>query len=301
MIFLDYSPFANIKNEYFRALNETTKYTKARFEKVIFEEVHMFESIDIICSPDKKEWGYDTVFLWRSPNTEAGNVQLGGLPINHLLIRRRKKDDFIFENIRAIDFHPDIQFYEFKDRFIESYEDYVYGIQPMGGSIENPVLGETTTDEIESEFNSIWIVGKDVQYCFSYALNIGGYETVIPTGIFETLGSQFPTIAKNGHIKYRKGTLSCKLVSDATIRGGVINPKEEKKIRRSIEAFITDNKPKFLKDGNGDSMLISIINSPKLNPVNELRRLIYEMNIELIEIGGIDIHSLINTGLVPEV
>lgn len=298
MIFLDYSPFANIENEYFKSLNETSKYDKARFEKAIFDEVHIIENIDILCTQDKKEWDYDTVFLWKGNNLEAGNVQLSGIPINQLLIRRRRKDEFVFENIKAIDFDPNIQFYEFKDRFIESYEDYVYGIQPMGGSIENPILGEVTTKEVESEFGSVWIVGKDVQYELRYDLEVGDYETVIPTGITETLGNQFPTVSKNGHINYRRGKVRCTIVSDKTIQGGYIHPKEEKKIRRATMTFLTDNKPKFYKDGSGESMLISIINAPTLSPINELKRLLYTTDIEFVEIGGIDMHSLANAGLI---
>ena len=204
MIFLDYSPFTDIENKYFSTLNETTRYNKIRFENAIFDEVHIVEGIDILSSFDKKEWGYDTVFLWKGGNLEGGNVSLNGIPINQLLIRRRKKDDFIFENVKSFDFDKDVQFYEFKDKFVESYEDYVYGIQPMGGSIESPVLGEITTGEVESEFDSAWIVGKDTQYKLMINLNIGGYETVIPTEVIESFGSQYPTITSNGDVRYRK-------------------------------------------------------------------------------------------------
>lgn len=301
MMFLGYTPFADIANKHFKTLNETSRYSKARFQNAIFDEVHMIESIDIVCSSDKKEWDFDTVFLWKGDSVEAGNIGLSGMPINQLLLKRRKKDDFMFENVKTFDFDPDIQFYEFKDRFIESYEDYVYGIQPMGGSVENSVLGETKTYEVESEFGSVWIVGKDTQYELRYSLEVGDYETVMPTGLFETLGNQYPTISKNGHVKYRKGKVRCSIVSDTTIQGGEINPKEEKKLRRSMMAFLTDNKPKYFKDGSGESMLISIMNAPTLSPINELKRLLYTTDIEFVEVGSTDTRSLINAGLLDEV
>ncbi len=297
MIFLDYSPFTDIENKYFSTLNETTRYNKIRFENAIFDEVHIVEGIDILSSFDKKEWGYDTVFLWKGGNLEGGNVSLNGIPINQLLIRRRKKDDFTFENIGALDFNPDLQFYEYKDRFVESYEDYVYGIQPMGGL----VLGETTTAEIESSFDSVWIVGKDVQYKLMINLNIGGYETVIPTEVIETFGSQYPTVTSNGDVKYRKGNLSCVLASDKTLDSGVINIKEEKKIRRAIMSFLTDRKPKYFKDGSGESMLISIINAPMLTPTVESNLLMYNINIDFVEIGNTDAQSLADVGLIEDV
>ena len=302
MIFLDYSPFANIDNEYFKSINETTRYKKIRFEKAVFDEVHIIESIDVLCTSDKKEWGYDTVFLWKCDNLEAGNIALNnGVPINKLIIRRRKKDDFIFENIKSFEFNPDIQTYEFKDRFVESYEDYIYGIQPMGGSDLSPILGETTTSEITCEFDSVWIVGKDTQYKLIYNLEVGDYETVVPTNIVETLGSQYPIVNISGNIKYRRGTIRCMLASDTTIESGVINPKEEKKIRRSIMAFLTDKKPKYFKDGSGETMLISIVGAPTLSPRNEFNQLMYEISVDFVEIGDVDTQTLINLGLLDEV
>lgn len=298
MIFLDYSPFANTKNEYFKVLNETHRYEMARFQNAIFDEVHMIESADIVCSSDKKEWDYDTVFLWKCDTLEAGNIQLGGVPINQLLIRRRRKDEFTFENVKAIDFDPAVQFYEFKDKFIESYEDYVYGIQPMGGSVENPIMGETTTGEVESEFGSVWIVGKDTQYELRYDLNVGDYEPAIPTGVTDTLGNRYPFVSKNGIVNYRRGKVRFTIISDKTILGGQIHPKEEKELRRAMMAFLTDNKPKFLKEGSGESMLISIVNAPTLSPINELKRLLYATDIEFVEVGGIGMNSLANAGLV---
>lgn len=298
MIIMDYSPFANTNDKYFKTLNETTQYNKARFEKAIFDEVHMIESIDIVCTPEKKEWDYDTVFLWKGNSVEAGNVELGGIPINKLLIRRRRKDEFTFEDVKTFDFDKDAQFYEFKDRFIESYEDYVYGIQPMGGSIENPILGETTIGEVESEFDSVWIVGKDIQYKLMFNLQVGSYETVIPTDVVETLGSKFPTVTSSGNVNYRKGNLQCMLVSDDTIKFSDINPKEEKKLRRSIMAFLTNRKPKYYKTGDGESMLISIVNAPTLTPRNELNQLIYEIDIEFVEVGETNAQSLVNSGLL---
>lgn len=301
MIILDYSPFANTKDEYFKSLNETTRYEKMRFEKAIFNEVHIFESIDVLCSSDKKEWGFDTVFLWKTNTLEAGNVGLNGMPINQLLLRKRKKDEHRFEYIKSFDFDPNIQFYEFKDRFIESYEDYVYGIQPAGGSIENPIMGETTIAQVETEFDAVWIVGKDTQYKLMYNLEVGDYITNIPTDIVETLGSQFPVVFKSGNVKYKQGNIRCMIVSDETMNKYDISPKEEKRLRRSMMAFLTDNKPKFFKDGSGESMLISIINAPTISPNNSLNQLMYDIGIDFVEIGDVDSSSLINAGLLEEV
>lgn len=300
MIVLDYSPFANNKNKYFSSLNETHKYEKARFQKVIFEEVHMFESVDILCNDGKQPWSFDTVFLWKGGSLEAGNVELAGLPVNQLLIRRRKADEHTFEYIKSFSFDPDVQFYEFQDRFIESYEDYVYGIQPAGGSVESPIRGDTTIAKVETEFNSVWIVGKDTQYKLMYNLQMGDYQGVIPNNVQETLGSQFPIVQQSGNVNYNRGTIQAMLVSDGSLQGS-INPKTEKLLRRAIMSFLTDGKPKFLKAGNGDVMTVAILGKPTLSPNNNLNQLLFNISLEYVEVAGTSPTDLINSGLLEEV
>ena len=297
MIFMDYKPFAK-NNDFSDGLNEIHKFSKARAENAIFDEIHMQESVDIVSNPTKEEWGFDTVFLWDCESVEAGNVGLGGMPINQLILRRRRKEDFIFENIHSFDFNSELQFYEFEDRFVESYEDYVYGIQPMAGTIGSGVLGETTTQEVEVNFAGVWIMGKDSQYKLMFNLEVGDYETVIPTETVETMGSAFPTVMSSGNVHYRKGNLTCMLVSDQTVVSGKTNPKEEKKLRKAIMAFLTDRKPKIFKDGSGETMLISIVGTPTLQPMNELNQLIYNISLEFVEVGDTSVESLRNSGLV---
>ena len=298
MIILDYKPFAT-NSEYNIVLNEVTRFNSIIAKKAIFDEIHIIENITTPITTDKLQWQYDTVFLWMCNSMEAGNLSLSGeIPINNLKIRRRKKDDLVFEDMKIFDFDINEQTYEFKDRYVESLEDYVYAIQPMGGSTENPILGENTIAEVYCEFESTWIIGKDKQYKLMYDLSVGDYETVIPSGLIETVGRQYPFITKNGNIKYKKGSLKCKLISDATILAGSTNAKEEKKYRRAIEKFLTDNKPKLYKDGSGQMMLISLVDAPTLTPNNDLNQLIYDISINFVEIANVDTQSLINNGLL---
>lgn len=297
MIFMDYKAFAN-NNEISEALNESYNYTVARFQNAIFDEVHMRESVDIVYNPTKDDWDFTTVFLWDCTSIEAGNIALEGLPINKLVVRRRKKEDFIFEDVHSFDFDSNIQFYEYRDRFIESWEDYVYGIQPMAGSEESAILGETTAAEISTSFEGVWIVGKDVQYKLMFDLEVGAYESTMPSQVVETMGSMYPVVVANGDVNYRKGNLTCRLVSDATWNTGLIDPKQEKQLRRAITTFLRDRKPKFFKESSGESMLISIVGNPTLQPANELGQSIYNISIEFVEVGDASFESLKTAGLV---
>lgn len=299
MITLDYKPFADTSNKYFQNLNRDRKYEIIEIKKAIYDRLRLDESSNINCTSEKLPWDYDTVFLANfQQNLEAGNINLNGLPVNTLRIRRRRKDVLRFETIKEFEFDPDKLTYEFDDRFLEAHEDYVYGIQPLGGSVENPVSGNTIIAEIETDFESVWIMNKDTQFQLKYNLEVGGYEANIPTEIQETLGRKYPIVFSNGNVNYRRGNLSCLILSDSTANTNNINPKEEKQMRRLITNFLTDKKPKFYKDGSGESMVIMIMGSPTLSPRNRYGQLIYDMSVDFVEVAGTDAQDLIKAGLL---
>lgn len=296
MIILDLKPFSNQDDQIISAIN-SNKYETITTKRAVYDELHIIEDTNVSTSSERKEWTYNTVFLWECDNSlEAGNVGLKGLPINQLKIRKRKKGELTFEDVKVFDFDPDKQTYSFKDRFVESYEDYIYGIQPMGGSIEDPILGETTTHEVSTEFESAWLVGKDRQYKLIFDLEIGDYEHVVPSEIIETLGGQFPIVSSSGNLRYKRGNLKCMLMSQEIVNR--LSPKEEKAFRKIVMDFLLDRKPKLFKDGSGEYMLISIIGNPLLTPNNNLSQLVYNLSIEFVEIGETNSQSLIDSGLL---
>lgn len=300
MIFFDYSPFANIDNEYFSELNNTTSHSEVKIENAVFDEIHIIENTTEPINSSKIEWQYDTVFLANFMNSlSAGNLGVtGGVPITQLKIKRKKSDDLIYEDLIIFDFDKEKLTYEYKDRFVESFEDYDYAIQPLGGSKENPIMGDSLVSQISVEFDSAWLIGKDKQYKLMYNLTIGDYETIIPSAIIETLSGQYPKISSNGDMKYRRGNLTCMIVSDSTSKNNDISPKDEKRLRRAIMDFMTDKKPKVFKDSSGEIMLVQIIDTPTLSPVNELGQRIYNISFSFVEIGGMDTESLKNAGIL---
>ena len=300
MIPLSFRPFNDISNPIYDALNKSEIFNKIDIQKAKFDEMHILDGITTTTSSNKIEWNYNTICLSQFKNNlEAGNLGLNGMTINSIKIKKRKKESLIFEDVKTIPFENNKFDYTYEDKFVESIQDYVYALQPLGGSTQSPILGQMVSEEIYSEFESAWLIGKDdEQYQLTYDLNIDGYETVIPQQILETIGNQFPSIISNGNIRYRKGRIKARLVSNNTVvAGGEIDKREEKKLRQSIMKFLTNNKPKIYKEGSGEYMLISIMGTPLLSPDNSLRN-IYDISCEFVEIGNTDTQSLINNGLV---
>lgn len=300
MIPLNFRPFNDIDNKNFKALNQSDIFYRMDIQEAKFDEIHVLDDVLISNSSGKLEWNYNTVMLSQfKGNLEAGNLGLNGMTINYIKLKKRKKEDLIFEDVKTIPFESNKFDYTYEDKFVESIQDYVYALQPLSGDIQSPVLGETSTGEVYAEFESAWLIGKDnEQYQLSYNLEVGDYEQVIPQQIIETIGNRTPYVISNGNVNYRKGNLRCMLVTDNTVDNGEIDKRAEKKQRQSIMKFLTNSKPKIYKDGSGEYMLISILGTPKLSPNNELNQQIYNIDVSFVEIGDTNTQSLIQNGLV---
>jgi hypothetical protein len=283
--------------EAFETFNIVNNFSRLELTKMKADEVSIKEETNIAIDNElKEEWHYTQVLLALFQNNlEAGNVGLNGMPIKYIKVKRRKEEELLWDEIGRIVFDKNTSDYYFVDKFVEALQDYEYAVQPVG---DNNVAGNNIYNEIEADFNGAWLIGKDKQFQFLHGLEIGDYETVIPSSIIETLGSQYPYVLESGAIKYRKGSFNCILLSDATARATQINRKQEKLIRNNIMNFLTDGKPKMYKDSSGMIMIVKLSENPKVIPINELKQRVYKIDVGFVEIAGIDSQSLVDNGLI---
>lgn len=244
----------------------------------------------------KSEWGYETILLGEFANSlEAGNVSNGGLQIDYLKLKKRKKDDLTWQDIKIFKYNPEVKRYNFEDRLVESIEKYEYSIQP----ITSDILGSESIEEIYTEFKGIWIIGDKNAQQLIYNTEISEIKSNISQNIVTTLGSRYPFLIKNGSINYREFTVQGKLVSKETAKGQGIDKYEEKKLRNTIMKFLEDGKPKIIKDNSGNYILCQIVDSPILKPINDLNRSIYDISFNVVEIGdAYDEDTLLQYGLI---
>lgn len=245
---------------------------------------------------EKSEWGYETVILGEFMNSlEAGNVSNGGLQIDYLKLKKRKKDELTWQDIKIFQYNPETRRYNFEDRLVESIEKYEYAVQP----ITSEILGSESIDEVYTEFNGIWIVGDKNDQQLVYNTELSEIKNNISQNIVTTLGSKYPFLITNGNVNYREFTVKGRIVSKETAKGQGINRYEEKKLRNTIMKFLGDGKPKIIKDDSGNYILCQIVDSPTLTPINDLNRFIYDISFSVVEIGDVyDEDTLIQYGLM---
>lgn len=270
--------------------------TEVKLVDSIVDELYIKTDTSIAFSTTKESWQPTTII--KAPfisDLYGGNINLEGLEITELRFKRKKLDELEWTKFVTIPYDPTKSFYEVVDRICESFETYEYAVVPYGGGLE----GDYKIGQVEVQFYDCYIFDKTNNYKLIYDLELSEIPYNIPSSTIETLGSKFPIIVSPSNLNYRSSSVKCKIISDSTVKlNGKIDGKQEKLLRNSIMAFLTNKKPKIIKDGSGNMILISIIGSPKITPYNELNQLIYDLNFEFVEIGDIDEQTLSNSGLV---
>jgi len=235
----------------------------------------------------QQTWGLYTLLLCHFYDTilESGNIGLNGMPIEYLRIKKRRNNETTWTTYKNIPFVTGQSDYEWNDYFVQSLADYSYAICPVGaGGVE----GEYGINSIDCEYEDIWILGSNLQQFHLVAnIEMGDIQYVTESSLVTTLGSKFPYRIQNGNLKYRKGSITAMLVSDSTLNSyGTIDRVAEKTLRESFEDFLTNGKPKIIKESEGRYILGSIdVNTVKITPNNDLSRRIGNVNFEFVEIG----------------
>jgi len=270
--------------------------TEIKLQDSIVDELYIKTDTSTPFSTTKETWLPSTVI--KAPfidDLHGGNMNLAGLTITELRFKRRKIDSLEWLHFATIPFDPKQNIYEVIDRMIESYEEYEYAITPYSTGIE----GDYKTAQIEATFDDCFIFDKNNNYKLMYNFELSEIPYNIPSSQIETLGSKFPIIVYNSDLNYRSSSIKCMLVSDRTILdGSVISGKDEKILRTNIMAFLTNKKPKIIKDASGNFIMI-LVSNPKIVPNNSLNGLIYDLSFDFIEIGdSFDEQTLINADLL---
>lgn len=223
-------------------------------ENAIYDETYV--SVDIIDTNNftgdiPEQWTFDTrLHALYNGDLYGGNVNFTEDIVESVRIKKRTVSDNKFKTI-----------YE---KEINSNEDFnIYGLdyfEPVG-TIEYayvPIIsggeGDYIINKIESKFDTYFLCAKDVSYPlimdakFDKKLNQ-------KVGIIETWGRQYPVIIKSGNLKYYTGDIQCTFIENINCEWDI---KYGWRYRNLIYDFLTDGKPKILKDFEGNIYMVAI-------------------------------------------
>ena len=289
---LGYSMFHGKDNLVYKTNVYHPSYNKLELKNMTVDEIYIDEDITIPYTIDKPDgWNYRTVIDSKFNNSlEGGSVQANNFQIEKVRFQRRLTDEVEWQDVGEIEYKPDDQLlYEVIDKNIQNDFEYQYSILPITAT----VLGNrVVSDGIVSEFEGIFLSDKNNNYRLLYNIETDSMQHNISTAILEPLNSQYPIVI-DGNLDYRSGGIKALFVSTETANrnDGKVTIRAEKLGRDRLMKFLKNRKPKVLRQPNGETMLVRVVDKPQEEYMNNITG-IASVSFKFVEIGGMDSETL---------
>ena len=263
----------------------------------IYDEINIIDDGQYIFNINKSNWDYNNILLCVFQNNlNGGNVDFTDKTVSFLKIKRRKIEEFDWQDLHLFVYDKNAIDYEFYDKYVESGQEYEYTILPVtSDGTEGDLIN---IKSITSIFDGVFLINKDSMFRLIYNLEYNSTERVMQNEEYTPIGSKYPIIVSNGDIDYEKGSLKALVITEDS-ETGVIDRRQEKLLRKQLLNFLTSKKPMLLKDGNSNIYIISILGSPSIDYINELNQGLAHISFNWVEIGDSnDTQDLTNNGLL---
>ena len=232
-------------------------------------------------------------------NDSIGAGTLGELTknITSVRIKRREKGTFDWVVIKEISISSidDLSFI-FTDNLASNYTQYEYAYVPITGQTE----GSYTVSEVYSRFKGVFICDVNTIYKFYADIEYGSTDSVQKIGTYEPFGRKYPVMVSNGLLGYDTGTVSALIVPKNFSETHEFDRQAITKERNTLFKWLTNKKPKMLKDWNGSEWLCIITGNPQTDYESNYGVGIQRMTAEWTQTGDPkEKADLYANGLIP--
>lgn len=298
--FLNYNFFAD-GDALNTAPSSVDNITNVKLTNSIFDHFNVTKNTSTAVSTSiPTEWDYDTIMNASfNNNIDAGNVNYLINQISSIKIKRRKQGDFDWLTLATIPINKveDLSFI-FNDLLNQDNVTYEYALVPIIGEIE----GQYLINSIMSQFNGVFIGNAETIYKFLYEVKYSSNQRNQQVGVFQVLGQQYPIVVANGALSYESGNVTATILNDDFEKTGIIDRAEIVKQKDALKNFLTDKKPKILKDWNGNIWLCIVNSNIDVSYKEGTGMGIPVISFDWTEIGeSNNQQSLYNNGILSEV
>lgn len=241
-------------------------------------------------------WEYLTIMDANfNGSINAGNSTFSLSQIDGIKIKRRKTTDFYWVSIRYISADTlTTQSFTLNDNLATSGEQYEYAFVPVVGGVE----GNYITNTISTKFDGVFICDLDTIYKFYAGVKYGTNERVQKIGVFEPYGRKYPVVVSNGLINYETGSVTGTVLADDYLKTKAMNRMAMVKEQKALKDFLTNKKAKILKDWNGHSWCLLVVDNISTSYDSKYGMGIADVSFDWIQIGNSNNQAdLYNNGL----
>ena len=243
-------------------------------------------------------WDFNTIMDCNFENNiSAGNIDDLTSNISGVKIKRREKGTFDWTTIKeiAVTSIDDLSFI-FTDNLASNYTQYEYAYVPITGQTE----GSYTVSEVYSKFKGVFICDVNTIYKFYADIEYGSTDSVQKIGTYEPFGRKYPVMVSNGLLGYDTGTVSALIVPKNFSETHEFDRQAITKERNTLFKWLTNKKPKMLKDWNSSEWLCIVTGNPQTDYESNYGMGIQRMTAEWTQTGDPKVKAdLYANGLIP--
>lgn len=275
------------------------KITSTKLQRGIF--AHMNATSDVTSEYSTAlptEWDFNTIMDCNfNDNVGAGNMGEITKDITSIRIKRREKGTFDWVTIKEIPINSIDDFsFIFTDNLASNFTQYEYAYVPVLNQIE----GNYTVEEVYSKFKGVFLCDVNTIYKFYADIEYGSTDSIQKIGTYEPFGRKYPVMVSNGLLGYDNGTISALILPKNFSESNRIDRQAVTKERNALFKWLTNKKPKMLKDWNGGEWLVYIIGNPQTDYESNYGMGIQRMTAEWVQTGDPkEKADLYANGLIP--
>lgn len=188
--------------------------------------------------------------------------------------------------------------FSFTDYTASDDQEYEYALVPVVEDVEGNYLTITAT----STFDGVFLTdGTDI-YKFYADVAYGNFQQTQKVNAHEPFGRKYPVIVSNGATNYMAGSMSGMVLAGDYLKTGKFDRRAIARERDTLLKFLTNKKPKILKDWNGNIWMVAIVDNPSVTYYDGSGMGLMNVSMTFMEVGdATDANDLAANGFaVPE-
>lgn len=271
-------------------------FNQVEIYRAIYDHIDISNDTTITSNIPPTQWDFGTILDCNfNGNISGGTIKDFSSGITKVRVKKRKVGEFDWQIIKTYDISSseDLSFV-FNDYLTATNTEYEYAYVPVFGSVE----GQYAISTVMSQFDGVFICDANTIFKFNMGVEYGSTDIVQQVGTFTVLGRKYPIVMSNGLANYQTGQLSGLVLPEDYEDTRTIDRIAITQRRNKLMEFLTNKKPKIIKDRNQNQWLV-IIQSPSTSYLNNYGQGIVSASMQWIEIGDAESNKdLAKAGLI---
>ena len=273
--------------------------TRTRLQNGIFDHFNVTRNVSFdYSSVIPMDWTTDTIMNADFQGTaSAGNVDQLAEGITGVRIKRRVKGTFDWITIKQISISkPEDLSFVITDNLNAYNTEYEYAFVPVMEDVE----GSYIIESILSKFEGVFICDVDTVFKFYAGVEYNNNNQNQQIGVLQPYNRKYPVIVSNSIINYQTGSIGGWVLPEDFDNNRMLDRGAITKEKELLLKFLTNKKPKIIKDMNGNNWLVYFTGNPTMSYDNSFGQGMVKVSADWTEVGNPnDKTDLYENGLIP--